>query len=524
MQLSVKFKFKLFVCLLILNFIVRNQAVSDELGVDSFLMHAMVNSINEYGYAKWILNPLSFVGLYPGSYTSSMHFLLSGLYQSSGLDMRISIYLYCIFIGFFSIATSYLMAGEIFNDDIYKFITSFSISLSPAVLDYTTWTIPTRGLLTILAPLFIYLLLKCRQSKKFIPLFLLFSLFLLSTHHLFYFLLPSIFAFLILSFLDILNQKNIFVRNFSFNKYLPLIVLASFVFMFSIPFFTGKFVETSRYSPIYIDYIRYTGVLLIPSIGGFFYLLLKEKKVFSEWFLLLYLIFLTPFVYSETYMKGFLPLFILPLSAYSLVNLFKFNNHKSMSKIMLTILIVTSVMFAGFFQFKDYTVSPYTERYLEKEVSVTGSWAKEHLNGSSITNGMNFGMRVFSVSETSYVVTESTILNHVYDFESVNISNYERYPLTSESFWFSGYKGKDAGLAKWEKILRMWDYDYKVRYLIENTRANGLIVWNHQLIPCPLLAYAANSQNKVYDNGVSFVWTLDELDKDVKNYEPTYTY
>ena len=77
MKLSKKAKIELFSLLIILNVILRFQVVPNEIFPDSFLMHIMVNSLNEFGYAKWFLHPLSVIGLYPASYSSSMQFLLS---------------------------------------------------------------------------------------------------------------------------------------------------------------------------------------------------------------------------------------------------------------------------------------------------------------------------------------------------------------------------------------------------------------------------------------------------------------
>jgi len=191
MKLSKKSKIELFSLLIILSVILRFQVVPNEIFPDSFLMHIMTNSLTEYGYAGWWLHPLSVFGLYPASYTSTMQFLLSGISQTTGLEMRWVIFLYCVFIGLLSMFTSYLMAGEIFDNDLFKLLVAFGFSTSPGVLAYTTWTIPTRGLFVVLAPLLIYMLLKCRLSIKYIPLTFILTTFLFATHHLFYFLIPS---------------------------------------------------------------------------------------------------------------------------------------------------------------------------------------------------------------------------------------------------------------------------------------------------------------------------------------------
>ena len=131
MKLSKKSKIELFSLLIILNVILRFQVVPNEIFPDSFVMHIMVNSLNEFGYAKWFLHPLSVIGLYPASYSSSMQFLLSGISQTTGLEMRWVIFLYCVFIGLLSMFAAYLMAGAIMNDDLFKFLVAFAFSTSP---------------------------------------------------------------------------------------------------------------------------------------------------------------------------------------------------------------------------------------------------------------------------------------------------------------------------------------------------------------------------------------------------------
>ncbi len=509
MKISIRTMVELFIPLFLLNIILRNQVVSNEIGVDSFLMHAMANSITEYGSAKWTLDPLSYFGLYPASYTSAMQFLVSGFSQLSGLEMRWTIFLYCLIIGLISMFASYLMASEIFDDDLYKILTAFALPLSPGVLGYSTWTIPTRGLFVMLAPLFIFLLLRCRKSLKFVPLTLIFGFLLFTVHHLFYFLLPVIGAFFILYCTFLLKDKLRISDQPIIQKYLPFFIIMGFGFMFSIPFFTGKFIEQTRYAPVYINYIRYVGLLFIPAIGGFLYLVFKRNKEFGEWFLILSLMFLTVFVYEQTYMKWFIPIFAIPFASMGLFNIIKDSKNKIVATKVFMLFIIGSIIFSGYYQYINiYEEDAYSERYLEKSVFETGLWVQNHITETATTNDIQFGRRIASVADTSHILTDSTILNEVYGFYNVNISNFERHPITSEDFWFSGYKGKDYGLIKWERVQKGTDDDTSVKFFVENTRANGNIIWNHKIVPSPLLK-DARSQNKIYDNEISNIWTLN---------------
>src|SRR5659263_25286 len=144
------------ILLIILNVIMRLPVTPHEIGHDSFMIHYISESISTYGHAKWWLNPLSIVGLYPFSLTSALPFLLSGVSQSLSLDMEYSIWLFMLVLGILSACTAYLMAGVIKNDKLFKFITALVYSTSPGILTLTTWNSSGRGLFLVLLPLLIY--------------------------------------------------------------------------------------------------------------------------------------------------------------------------------------------------------------------------------------------------------------------------------------------------------------------------------------------------------------------------------
>jgi len=550
MYFSRRTKIILMGLLILLNIILRFQVVQNEIGWDSFLMHIMTNSLTEYGYARWWLHPLSVFGLYPASYTSTMHFLLSGIEQTTGLEMRWVIFFYCVFFGLVSMFTSYLMAGEIIDDDLFKFLVAFGFSTSPAVVGYTTWTIATRNLLVVLAPLLVYLLLKCRTSIRYVPLTVLFAIFLFATHHLFYFLIPAFFSVAILA-LAVKLRKLSFIKNLSFKKkalpkkyytlcsikrlssgvalplLLPrsrpvaflnsLIAIFGFLAMYSIPFFTGRFIENSRYASIDMSYVRYTGLLIIPAIGGLFYMIFKHKKAFGEWFLLLTLILLTTFIYEQTYMKWFLPIFLVPFAGIGLLNVIKLSKNRRLGRLALplaALFMVLVICFTGYYQFIHFMPgsgkTTINERYIEDSTYNTGRWMKSHIaNGTAISNDALLGNRIFAASETAHMLTVSTVADQIYGFIKVNISKYKRYPLTDEEFWFTGYKGPDPGECTWDYAHRMVISPQKldISYLVENRKCKG-VCWHHSN-PSVRLLHFAYEKDCIYDCGNINIWSLD---------------
>ena len=123
-----------------------------EIGMDSFDIHSIANSVSTFGYAKWWIDPAAIAGFYPFSYASLVPFVLSGISQCTGINMERTIWLFSAFIGLFSAFTAYLMAGAIRDDDIFKYLVAFAYSTSAGILYFTTWTVSTRGMFEIAQP------------------------------------------------------------------------------------------------------------------------------------------------------------------------------------------------------------------------------------------------------------------------------------------------------------------------------------------------------------------------------------
>ena len=558
MKLSNKIKFKLFALLILLNIILRFQVVSNEIGVDSFLVHMMANSISEFGYAKWVLHPSSFIGMYAYSEVSAVPFFLSGICQGTGIEMRWVIFLYGILLGLLSMFTAYLMAGAIMDNDLFKFLAAFVFSTSLAVLNYSTWTIPARGLFVVLAPLLVYMLLKCRGYMRGIPLTIFFAVFLYATHHLIYFMLPVFFAFFVLLVLFRLKECIKFIKIPRFapstifskftatdknnragakskinltatvegiiklradnrigelkSKLYPLIPIAGFAAMFSIPFIGHKFIEVSVYSPIYESYVRYTGLLIIFAVGGIAYMIFKRDKSFREWFLLLSVIFITAMIYEQTYMKNFLPIFAVPFICIGLVNILR-SERKRYALTIVSVFLIISLSFSGYYQFLHFKPTHgINERYIEDTTYTAGRWMKDYTAGSIISNDMRCGIRMAAASETTHHLTTWTLLDVTYGFFTVNLSQFKWYPITSEEFWFDvGEVRRDLGESTWDSLntLAVKPSRFNITYFAENTNARGDVIWHHGRYPSKLLHRAYDEKGCVYDCGKVRVWDLE---------------
>jgi hypothetical protein len=427
--------------------------------------------------------------------------------------MNSVIFLYDLLLGLFGVFTAYLMAGVLIDDDFFKFIVAASFSTITAIVGYTTWTIGERPFTIIFIPLIVYLLIKWKTSVKlkYFILITFLSLFLLATHHEIYFMIPIYILFSIL-YLYAKLKNHLKVINIRIEKISILIAPLAFIMAFSIPFFLNKFIEKgTRYQPILPDYVRYFGPLLVLSIGGMVYLVFKQKKSFNEWFLLLAPISLVPFIYISTYMKWFLPIFLVLPAGIGLINIARLlDNRKRRFFYVFALYLLFSFIFTGYYQFlHDYGEIPYNQRYIEDSTYRTGLWLKANIDGSAISNDRILGERIFAVSEKPFLMPFTSV-DQIYGFIKANVSEYERYPLSSEQFWFDGYGSKyDRGETLWEVVHQMGEStkELGIKYVVENMKANGLISWNHQSVKSKLISYVHNNGNLLYDTGNINVWT-----------------
>jgi len=521
-------KFSLFILLIILNIILRVPSVPHEYGIDSFVIHILANSISRFGSAEWWVRPESIFGWYPYSEPSAVPFILSGISQSTGIDMEKVILLFCVILGLLSIFAAYILAGKIIDDDLFKFLVAFAFSTSPAILNYLTWTITARAPFIALLPIFTYLLIKCHDSvMRYSLLTLIFTILLFSTHHLAYFLIPIFIGYIIAVIFYKLKTHIKFVKlpkNFD-----SFVLVTAFLIMFAIPFKTGHIIEVgSRYQAvmnIFLDELpRYVGVLYIFSVGGLTYLLFKPNKKFGEWSLLLILIFIAPILYAETYMKWFVPCFALLLSGISLINIAKLYEQKKKYVILIIVIfLLLSVSFSGFYQhwrthgFKKVTLF---EGYMKEKTYIAGLWAKENIkNGLTISNDWVLGPRIFAVSGVPLLTGYDTV-DQAYGLVNVSELKLEKRSITSDEFYYQGpykiisiyqtpeYFRLDIMRDSYEYYESRYRSRFNFTHVIENKKIRGSFAY-HGVQPSKFLNYIYNKKDYIYDNGRIGVWFLN---------------
>ena len=535
MRFSVRTKVILFCLLVILGLVFRFPTTPHEIGWDSFAVHLMANSVSEFGYAKWWIHPTSVIGWYPYSSVSAVPFILSDISQCAGMDMEKVILLYSMFLGIFSIFGAYLMAGAIWNNDLFKFLVTFVFSTSQGIITFSTWTANARTLFVISLPLFIYLLLKTRAFKvRFSILTFVTLMLLLTTHHYIYFTIPIIIGYLIIV---MVYKSGNYVKSIRIpENFANFAVFASFSIMFLIPYFYrslwwtdpemgrsagGASIYTWISTMMLSGYIRYIGILIIFVVGGYMYLLFKQNKSFEEWFLLLVLANLAPLLYIPTYMKWFIICFACLLIGVALTNIaiagMRKEPHIEKRKYAVSfvvILLLLSVSFTGYYQYLHFLNDPDPHtRYMEERTYVGALWMKDNINKDKnmIAEGYICN-RIFSIAEVP-TLTGVAPADLAYGFVNPNKLEIKQIhsPFSVAFYFHEPYKAINHSLTA------------SVVDEILNNDINNLGNWGIRSIPeFNLSHYVENKdlsntftrsieqiKNNLYDNGKIRVWSLN---------------
>jgi len=515
MNFSKRNKYALIGLLIILGIVIRVPSVPHEIGVDSFTIHILANSVSTFGEAKWWIHPLSIGGFYPCSYASAVPFILSGISQCTDVDMERVIWIFCLIIGLLSAATAYTMVGQIKNDDFFKFLVAFGYSLSPALLVFT-WDASTRGLFIVLLPLFIYLLLKTRTSLKYVPLTFILFMVLIVTHHYFYLTIPFIFIFII--FLTFNKFKNHVKFITISNNFVNIILIIGFLIVLAMPFFTRTLVSGSRYTHLQLlleNNIRYFGVVIVFSIGGLIYLTLKHDKKFEEWFLLLALLCLSPFMYSLTYAHFVTPFFgsiLAGISLTNIANVAKIDKQKKKYVFsIIIILLLCSVGFSGFYQ--HWRTGATAINYMSEETYSGALWIKDSINTDKRLVGDGgydlLSRRIFAISEVPTLLVEAEDCMLTYGFINITDINISKNSPLSVAFYMDNPYVSTYKAGAYRNMLQSWEINSWWGKRIISKFNLSYVIENEDIEDNTFIRSVHIEKDNVYDNGKIRVWSLD---------------
>lgn len=491
-------KYLLFLLLIVLNFVIRLPSIPHEKGYDSFFIHALANSISTFGSAEWWINWLSVFGFFAYSYASAVPFILSGMHQMTGIEMEIVILIYCILIGLISIFTSYVLAGRLFPNFSFKYGVALFFSIAPGLMLFSTWEVSCRGLFIVILPLFVFLLLTETNMYKKTLLVLILLVFQFSIHHYGFILIPIICVYVGFVFLDKLNLVG------KINPYYHYLIIALILLFLGLPFFTRSLIDSgSRYSWLItsaVTIVRQVGPVVILAIGSFIYLIIKKNKSVTELLLVTLLTCFIPTIYSHTYGAFMLLLFLVIFVGISFSNLTYMAESKKHLSLVLSLLIILSVVFAGYYN-HNRTGGSDSFWYMGHDTYSAGIWGRNHIPSNSY--GLDTALetvRMFAVSEGHPITPTQSAGNLAYGFINESSIEYVQVSYLDKTFYFEGPYIIKAGTTvdgrmEWLKhVCTINDLEW-VKYFVQD-----------KLYYKPIVDVVSAHYNKVYDGPRITIW------------------
>ena len=529
MEISRRTKYILMGLLVILNLILRLPTTPHEMGVDSFDTHAWASSISANGYAKWILHPLSFFGLYPFSYPSGPPFFLSEISQCTGMEMEYTILVITTFLGIFGIFAAYLLAKEIWNDFLFAFSVAFVYSTSNLFLGATTWQTDPFNLFLVFLPLFVWSLLRCYNQKKgrlkykYFLLALCLLITLATIHRMVLFIPLILIAFgATIAFCRIVERKIIKINT----KVATLIFFILFIPLFLLPFTSWSLYSpdlaslegsgalayfSHGYGPHIIllnmstEYAMGIGIVIVLAPIGVISLLLKEKKRFSDVFLLALVLCFAPFFTGITYFQWFAIFFFSLLIGIGLMEILKMlgkiKRVKNAAPLILIVILAFSALMPYFVVVRPTLSMPMHTAYMNELTYNTALFIKA--NGVEIPRISNAYIpeRITAIAGPPYYgdIDKDKLRSRIKPISILEFvkergkSDYLYKVATSRSERF--YWTMDCNSDQTRRVLK-----YKTHIVIED---------NYRPRDSPFQVSLHESRPKIYDNGLNSIWYLN---------------
>lgn len=528
MKFSKRTNILLLIFLIAFSIVMRIPPEPHEIGSDSFANHLLADSISRDGYAKWIVHPLSFFGLYPLSYPSGGIFFLSAMSQSMNINMEYTILLSSLLIGIMGALFVYILAKDIKNDTFFAFSVAMLFSASRIFLGWTTWTFTTRGMFIAIFPLILWSLIKMYNTNhkhKYIFLLLLFSAILGTVHRMIFFIIAIIFTswFISIFLYKLLQCYSISKKAISFYSLLFMIFLISpLVYPIYAPDFeylskAGYFFQGTGFYIVFLNlgawYAMGNGILLILVPLGVLsqlYLLYKEKAEFPNVFFLITLLLCLPFLMDLKYMRTFMILIISIFIGFGFVELIgMFDRIKLKRKttvVILVVILLGSLMIPMVITVHKTAPSLTCPSYMHEQTYNTGLFMGKYCNGSFTSDNV-IGRMAGAISGTLIPPLLNTdFFNFSTNMRQTSIESFIRYrgnmftlddPIIGGKYYLGRYeyyiyqRPFDDPLGQ-----RLWRAQ-QIRYVLVNI---------HDTTEKPFLKSIHENINRVYDDGFEYIY------------------
>ena len=524
-----------------LNFLLRYPSTSHELGVDSFVWHGMATSLKQHGVALWVLNPLSYFGLYPLSHPSGSPFLLAAFSLLSNGSIEGAVVYLDMVVALISMLAGFILGREFTHSDSFALTTSLVLSLTPELITALTWQVPTRVLFTVLLPLLLWGLIRlAHRPSKNIAIVLGATFFvMMSFHRLTIFVSLIGFAYVVtgilLTALRTLRVRSpqIFLRR-RFIRWAPLVsVIAVVGVSFGTLASTDVLSEYSsgalisgnspaiQFANLGISLARNSGILLPLAVLGIAGVVLRRNKSYADPFVVVALLAFLPMLFLRQY-TGY---YTIPFTSLFIVfGLFVLLKRIRSSKRRAFAIAAT----AAFVLVSSVSISSYDLALVSHMANGSynvAQYLRYDTAGTVITNEGLTGSRVHAISGIPYLpvggattafqspellmfgfVDRSRVAGQIVSIPLNHLSvdadsPFELLDVQAEADW--------VGLLQAPVGAIPASYaNYQVRYLLEVRAYPGEFTAYGNLYPAILLQTASVERYAVYQDSLSTIYFL----------------
>jgi len=305
------------------------------------------------GEKTWLINPLSFFGIYPYSHYPILVPLILAVFLYFQIPLFLSLYIINSVLLFFGILGSYFLSKEFFKKRFYQFMFTVIYLFSTDYYILTYNIIHPRAFVLSLNTWFLFFLFqtyKTKRTKNILISIILFFIMVLS-HRIA--LATLIYPIILLTISFFLKFKAELVLEKKLLKILLFVTIVT-IALLSLLFFgvtTGSlFLIFPSFNPFFsnllsllINYFIRIGIASCFIPFGIFFIFVKEKDILKKFFLMLSLIAIAfSFSYAIYNILIFLPIYCaFAVKGYDFIYVFFSNEIKNSCSLMKRNLLVS---------------------------------------------------------------------------------------------------------------------------------------------------------------------------------------
>lgn len=141
-------------------------------GIDTFYIAGHTESVLVHGHLGWVIHPLSYVGLFPGSIPSGGPAIFASLAGIAGIPGEASIVLTDLCLTILAVLSTFLLAHRITRRNSIALLAAGIFAMSPRFVAFTDGSGSTRAFLLALVPVVLLMLMrsfrvKTRSTKEY---------------------------------------------------------------------------------------------------------------------------------------------------------------------------------------------------------------------------------------------------------------------------------------------------------------------------------------------------------------------